>query len=121
MSGTSRNPIRLEGTSGAECTCDAAKIRVVHAYLKEHFPQFCVRDFHAPSRLMHAGLPIPHNEHHVVALTRSDGLPYHAVLLSEFQEQAVGELSEQLWQGNLADTLRAHRIAIVSRSGASPL
>ena len=104
-----------------ECGCNPEKIRAVHAYLKEHFPQYGLRDFHAPTRLMRAGLPTPHAEHHVVSLTREDILPYHAVLLSEFQEQSLGNLCEQLRQWDLAATLRAHRIAIVSKHGASPL
>jgi hypothetical protein len=104
-----------------ECSCNAEKIRAVHTYLKEHFPQFGLRDFHAPTRLMRAGLPMPHAEHHVVSMSREDTLPYQAVLLSEFQEQSISDMREQLQQWNVADVLRAHRIAIVSKNGVSPL
>ena len=103
------------------CSCDREKIRAVHAYLRERFPQFGLRHFHAPTRLMQAGLPMPHAEHHVVSVTRDDVLPYHLVLLSEFQEGPLGGVCEHLREWDVAGTLRAHRIAIVSKDGASPL
>lgn len=104
-----------------QCRCHPEKIRAVHCYLKEHFPDFTLRDFHAPTRLLSAGLPIPHAEHHVVSVSREDILPYHAVLLSEFQEQSLDDICGQLQQWDVADTLRASRIAIVSKGGVSPL
>jgi hypothetical protein len=70
---------------------------------------------------MHAGLPTPHAEHHVVSITQQGILPYYAVLLSEFQECSAADVDARLRQWHLADTLRAHRIAIVSKDGASPL
>ncbi len=111
----SRNELRLQ------CGCHPEKIRAVHGYLKEHFPDFALHDFHAPTRLMHAGLPMPHAEHHMVSVSREDILPYNAVLLGEFQEQSLDDICAQLRQWNVADTLRASRIAIVSRDGVSPL
>lgn len=112
-----------DDTDGASirCGCDPEKIRAVHAYLKEHFPQFGLRHFHAPTRLMRAGLPMPQAEHHVVSVTRDDVLPYHLVLLSEFQAQPLEELRQHLREWEVAATLRLHRIAIVSTDGASPL
>jgi hypothetical protein len=104
-----------------QCSCQPEKIRAVHGYLKEQFPDFALRDFHAPTRLMHAGLPKPHAEHHVISVSRDDILPYHAVLLSEFQEQPLEDICAHLQQSDLADTLRASRIAIVSKGGVSPL
>ena len=106
---------------GLQCSCHPEKIRAVHGYLKEHFPDFALRDFHAPTRLLSAGLPMPHAEHHVVSVSREDILPYHAVLLSEFQEQSLDDICAQLHRWDVADTLRASRIAIVSKAGVSPL
>jgi hypothetical protein len=103
------------------CGCNRETIRAIHSYLREHFPQFGLRHFHAPTRLMQAGLPMPHAEHHVVSVTRDDVLPYHLVLLSEFQEQTLEEVCEHLREWVIADTLRAHRIAVVSKAGASSL
>ena len=54
-------------------------------------------------------------------MTRDDVLPYHLVLLSEFQEQPLEEVCEHLREWDVAGTLRAYRIAIVSKDGASPL
>ncbi|HVO24234.1 MAG TPA: hypothetical protein VMW56_11455 [Candidatus Margulisiibacteriota bacterium] len=103
------------------CGCRSEPIRAVHGYLKEHFPDFALRDFHAPTRLMHAGLPMPHAEHHVISVSREDILPYQAILLCEFQEQAPHDIRAQLQRWDLADALRASRIAIVSKGGVSPL
>ena len=115
--------LKLPDTTAASwsCGCDPEKIRAVHLYLKEHFPEFGLRDFHAPTRLTGAGLPAPQAEHHVVSVTREDILPYHAVLLNDFQAESLDDLCVHLRQWELADTLRAHRIAIVSKHGASPL
>ena len=104
-----------------ECTCNRAKIRAINAYLKEYFPEYTLRDFHAPTRLMHAGLPIPSAEHHVVSLTRDDVLPYHAVFLSEFQEQSLDDVYKHLREWKVAEVLLLYRIAIVSKQGASSL
>jgi hypothetical protein len=104
-----------------ECGCDAAKIRTVHAYLSEHFPEHVLQDFHAPVRLMQAGLPGPHADHHVVSLTSSDVLPYYAVLLDEFQEHPLEEIAERLRQWEFAKTLYASRIAIAAKERASAL
>lgn len=103
------------------CCCQAETIRAVHAYLKEHFPQYRLRDFHAPTRLMRAGLPTPCGEHHVVSLLHDDILPYYAVLLGEFLEESLDEVRRHLRHWDLASALRTQRIAIVSRHGASPL
>jgi hypothetical protein len=107
--------------SSMPCRCQAEKIRAVHGYLKEHFPQYGLRDFHAPTRLMHAGLPAPSAEHHVVSLEHDDILPYYAVLLSEFLEEPLDDVCADLRRWEFAATLRAHRIAIVSQHGASAL
>src|SRR2546430_2426065 len=88
-----------------ECGCDVAKIRTVHAYLSEHFPEYVLQDFHAPVRLMQAGLPGPHADHHVVSLSADDILPYYAVLLNEFQDHPAEEMVECLRQWQFAATL----------------
>ena len=103
------------------CGCDAAKIDVVHLYLKEHFPDYALRDFHAPSRLMQAGLPGPQTEHHVVGLLQTGVLPYYAVLMNDFQQRTATDVSNCMQRWKIADLLRAHRITIVAKDGASSL
>ena len=106
---------------GLSCDCDALKLRVVHLYLKEQFPNFGLRHFHAPTRLSQAGLPRPHREHHVISIEHAGTLPCYAVLLSECLEGSVEEIRADLLRWQLADVLRTHRIAIVSKTGASAL
>jgi hypothetical protein len=113
--------LRLTDAAAVECGCDAAKIQTVHAYLSEHFPDYALLDFHAPVRLMQAGLPGPHAEHHVVRLTTGDVLPYYAVLLNEFQDQQVEEIAQCLRRWQFAATLYANRIAVAARDHASAL
>ena len=108
-----------------DCGCDAEKIRAVHAYLNEHFPCYVLGDFHAPTRsmqgLMKAPLPDPHIHHHVVSVSQRNVLPYYAVLLNEFQAHSEGEVNDLLQQWDLAGTLGASRIAVVSKDGVSSL
>jgi hypothetical protein len=103
------------------CRCDARKVGAVHAYLHKQFPDCMLRDLHAPSRLMQAGLPMPYAEHHVVRITHEGILPYYAVLLNDFQQHSVEEIEECLGQWDFAATVRANRIAIASKNGASAL
>jgi hypothetical protein len=103
------------------CACNSGKLDVVHAYLHEQFPGYVLRDLHAPTRLMQAGFPTPHAEHHVVCVAHEGILPYYAVLLNDFQELSIEMIEQSLRQWNFAETVRAHRIAIASKSGASAL
>ncbi len=103
------------------CGCDSQKIAAVHRYFEEHFKGFKLRDFHAPVRLMQAGLPSPHGEHHVVSFERPDVLPYYVVLLNEFLVRPAEQISEMLRQWNVADVLLANRIAVLEADGASAL
>lgn len=103
------------------CCCDVAKLRSVHLYLKEQFPQSRLRHFHAPTRLSQAGLPTPHDEHHVVSIECAGMMSYYAVLLSEFLQYPLEEVTAYLPRWRLADVLRANRIAIVSRQCAAAL
>jgi hypothetical protein len=104
-----------------DCGCDPEKIRAVHAYLREHFAEFVLSDFHAPARLMHPRLGGAQVYHHAVCIARDGVLPYYAVLLNEFQEHGVTEAGLLLRRSDLAGILRANRIAVVSRDGASSL
>jgi hypothetical protein len=70
---------------------------------------------------MQAGLPGPHHEHHVVRLTIEGALPYHAILLTEFLQHSVADIATCLQRWLVADTLRANRVAVVGREGASGL
>jgi hypothetical protein len=103
------------------CGCDAEKIDAVHAYLRRHFHDYALRDFHSLTTVVQTGLPLAHAKHHVVSLTLAGVLPYYAVLLDEFLAHTVEDIEGYLEQWNLADTLRANRIAIVSRDEASAL
>jgi len=103
------------------CGCEADKVSAVHTYLREHFPDYIRRDFHAPTRLMQDGLPRPHADHHVVGLEHQDVLPHYVILRNEFWEHALDDIEARLPQWNLAATLGAYRIIIVSHDGASAL
>jgi len=103
------------------CGCDAAKLRAIHLYLKEHFPDYVLRDFHAPRRLVQAGLPVPQDEHHVVSIEGPTARPYSAVLLNDFLCGSLDEVRHRLLKWHVADVLRASWIAIVSKDGASGL
>ncbi len=107
--------------STGACGCDVEKLNVVHRYLEDQFKGSVLRDFHAPVRLMQAGLPSPHGEHHVVSIERPDVLPYHAVLLNEFLARSPDAISDALQRWNVADVLRANRIAVLAANGASAL
>ena len=119
-SGSAASSNRATRTASV-CNCNAAKLDAVHAYLQEQFPDCELSDLHAPMRLMHAGLPTPHAEHHVVCISQGDVPPYYAVLLNDFQEHSVEAIGHCLRQWNFAATVRAQRIGIASRSGAGAL
>ena len=104
-----------------ECRCSREKILAVHRYLKEHFPDCALRDFHEATRLKAAGLSVAQDDHHVVSITRNEVLPYYAVLLNDFQEYSVQEIEQRLRAWNFADVVRGNRIAIASTTGASTL
>jgi hypothetical protein len=104
-----------------KCGCRVEKIEAVRAYLHREFENYTLRDFHSPTRLVLAGLPAAQAEHHVVSLTHHGVLPYYAVLLNEFLAHTVEDIEDYLERWNLADTLRANRIAVASRDGASAL
>ena len=103
------------------CGCDAAKLCAVHLYLKEHFPDHVLRDFHAPRRLAQAGVPTAQDEHHVVSIEGPTARPYSAVLLNDFLCGSLDEVRDRLLKWRVADVLRASCIAIVSKDGASAL
>ncbi len=107
--------------ASSACGCDVEKLHVVHRYLEKQFQGYVLRDFHAPVRLMQAGLPSPHGEHHVISIERRDILPYCAVLLDDFLARPAEEIADALWHWDVADVLRADRIAVVSALGASSL
>jgi hypothetical protein len=108
-------------TASFVCDCDAAKLDVVHEYLKEEFPQCALKDLHAPTRLMQAGVPSPHGEHHVVSIECPDILAYYAILLREFLQYPVEALRPRLSEWYVGQVIRASRIAVVSKDGADGL
>lgn len=105
--------------STAECACVIEKIGAVHAYLRAHFRYADLLDFHAPVRLMQAGLPPPHGGHHVVRII--DDAEYYAILTREFQEYSPAEITRQLRCWDLAACLCNATIVILARSGMTPL
>jgi hypothetical protein len=104
-----------------DCSCNTEKIHAVHVYLEAQFPDYVLHHLHAPTRLMQAGFPMPHAEHHVLRMTKDEVLPYYAVLLNDFQEHSVEVIEWCLRRWNFADMIRANRIAIASRDGVSAL
>ncbi len=104
-----------------DCGCNPATIRVFHAYLSEQFPGYTLRHFHAPSRVMQAGLPTARVDHHVITIAHAEILPYSVVLVDDFEGWSVQDVWEHLRQWDLAGTVRGQRIAVVSKSGASAL
>ena len=104
-----------------ECGCSTDKVQAIHRYLKQHFPDCALRDFHGASRLVEAGRLLGQPEHHVVRITQADVLPYYAVLLDDFLAQPVAEIEKRLWQWHFADEVRAHRIAVAAKDRASAI
>ncbi len=120
MSGIAFAPGGLANIMSApECACVPEKIRAVHAYLRMHFPCGDLLDFHAPVRLMQAGLPPPHGGHHVVRIV--DGDDYYVILTCEFQDSSPAEITRRLQAWNVASFLRAISIAILAGSGMTAL
>ncbi len=120
MSGIAFAPGRVANVMSApECTCVPEKIRAVHAYLRMHFPCGDLLDFHAPVRLMQAGLPPPHGGHHVVRIV--DGDDYYVILTYEFQDSSPAEITRRLQAWNVAGFLHAISIAILAGSGMTAL
>lgn len=103
------------------CTCNPDTIAAVHAYLAGHFPDYELRHFHSPTRLLQAGFPTTHGDHHVVGLLRENALPYYVVLLSELLARSTEDISACIRHWDLPAAARAHRIVIVSTEGISPL
>ncbi len=104
-----------------DCGCNAATIRVFHAYLSDQFPGYTLRHFHAPSRVTQAGLPTTRTDHHVITIAHAEILPYSVVLVDDFEGWSAQDVWEHLRQWDLAGTVRGQRIAVVSKSGASAL
>jgi len=103
------------------CGCSAEKVEAVDAYLHAHFPAYELRHFHASRRVVEHGRPIARDDHHVVGVLHRGVLSYYAVLLNEFQEYSVAEIAARLRRWNLADVLRANRVAITSKVGVTAL
>jgi hypothetical protein len=103
------------------CGCDREKVDAIHAYLHAHFPGCELRHFHSPSRLMRAGLLIRRTDHHLVKISQEGVSPYYAVVMSDFQEYSTEDIDACLQQWDVAATLRASRVAVVSKRGAAAL
>ena len=104
-----------------DCGCGTEKIHAVHVYLEQHFPDYVLHDLHAPTQLTQAGLPTPHVEQHVVSIGQEGVLTYYAVLRRDFLEDSVEEIEEYLRRSKFAEMVRAKRIAIAYKDGASAL
>ncbi|MFI5364980.1 MAG: hypothetical protein ACHQ4J_05095 [Candidatus Binatia bacterium] len=111
----------LANRRDAACTCNPDKIAAVHAYLTGHFPGCELRHFHSPTRLLQAGFPTTHGDHHVVGLLRESTLPYYVVLLSELLACSPEDISACIRRWDLPAAVRAQRIVIVSSEEVSPL
>lgn len=104
-----------------ECGCSTEKVQAIHRYLKQHFPDCALRDFHEATRLVAAGMPLKQPEYHVVSITQVGALPYYAVLLDDFLAHSAEEIEKRLSQWCFADEVRGNRIAIAGRDQASTL
>lgn len=104
-----------------DCRCNAEKVGAVHAYLQEHFPRHALDDFHTTSRLLQQGTAPGNADQHVVRITAAEEQTYHAILLSEFLERPLNEITHCLQDWHLVATLRGLRIAVVGRDGVSAL
>lgn len=104
-----------------DCGCNAVKIRAVHAYLNDYFPEHRLNDLHATSRLMQQGRAPQYQSRHVIRITNDEGHSYNAIVLSEFLECSIDDVGAFLQRWNLAATLRGERIAIIADDGVSSL
>jgi hypothetical protein len=102
-----------------DCGCDIEKISVVRAYLREHFPDHAIREFHSRSTVRQGGVAVSCADHHVLSV--GDDRSCSAVLTPEFFEQPVEGLGERLCEWHLASALVAEGTVIVGRNGLSPL
>jgi hypothetical protein len=64
---------------------------------------------------------VPHAEHHVISIERHGVLTHYAVFENDLQECSVEEIEWCLRLWEVADIVRANRVAHVSRDGASSL
>jgi len=103
------------------CGCDRPKLDAVHEYLNEEFPHWGLKDLHAPTRLVQAGVPTLHGEHHVVSIECANILTYYAVLLHEFLQHPVEVVRQRLTEWDVAQMIRTSRTAVVSKDGAAAL
>jgi hypothetical protein len=111
---------RTIATTFQHCSCDGEAISAVRAYLREHFPNYAVRDFHERARVTKTGLPTQYADHHVLSVTDWE-LAYYAVLTTDFFEHPCNEVRERLRRWDVASMLQAHRIVIASGDGIAPL
>ncbi len=102
-----------------DCACDIERTRVVRAYIKRHFPNCAIREFHSHSTVRYGSVRVPCADHHVISL--SDDRPCCAVLTPEFFEQPVEGLAERLVHWHLASALVAEGVVILSGNGIGPL
>jgi hypothetical protein len=124
-------PLRAEIVGGSsehrpqsrsiDCSCNREKIQAVHVYLERHFPDYALHDLHAPSRLMQGGLSVAHAEHHVISIMQEGVLTYYAVLPNDFLEHSIEAIEWCLREWKFAEVVRANRIALIFRDGASSL
>ncbi len=107
--------------AAVDCGCDDVKIRAVHAYLNEYFPEHTLNDFHATSRSTQLGRAPQYESHHVIRITDDKGHTYNAILLSEFLQCSIDDVQGFLRRWNLAATLRGQCTAVVAEDCVSSL
>ena len=101
----------LDPTPCWSFACDPERIRTVHTYLCQYFPDAALEDLHEPGG---AG---PSN--HLVVL-RAPSTFYSLVLTRGFLQHPPAELDRRLRQWNVAQALRTHRILIMWADSLSP-
>ena len=107
-------------TTFPDCGCDGKVISAVRAYLREHFPQHAVRDFHERAWLLKSGLPMQYADYHVVSVTDWEKA-FYTIVSMEFLAQPVDQIGEHLRRYDLASMLQHHRVVIAFDGCISPL
>ncbi len=105
---------------GSDCRCTRQKVEATHAYLQRFFPEHTLSDFHAPIRLLQAGLPPPHSGHHVVRLT--EGLTdLYLIMTYDLQQCPAAYIAALLQELQVAQLLKVEPIVVLYRDDARPL
>jgi len=111
--------VATDATSCATQGCDPQGISTVHAYLRRHFPDCSLRDFHTPTTKTNPQPAVPSGENHIVGI-RSPTAFYSIVLTRGFLQHPAADVDQRLREWNVAEALRVHRLLIMWTDSVSP-